>query len=74
MQPTELFDGGQVVDVLFEGLVVLPLDLQLGLQFLYQQLESRYFRLELHDIRGHGLSTKTGGSSRRLCLGGKRFG
>ena len=45
-----LIRGGQVVDVLFEGLVVLAFDLQLGLEFFYEELETGYFGLELHDV------------------------
>jgi hypothetical protein len=45
-----LLSGGQVVEVLFEGLVVLALDLQLGLEFLHQELETGNFGLEFEDV------------------------
>ena len=45
-----LFDGGQVVDVLLEGLVVLALDLQLGLELLHQELETGNFGFEFDDV------------------------
>ena len=38
------------MNVLFEGLVVLALDLQLGLEFLHQQLETSYFGFEFDDV------------------------
>ena len=49
-QESRLLRGGQVVNVLFEGLVVLALDLQLSLEFLHQKLETGYFGLELDDV------------------------
>ena len=38
-----LFDAGQVVEVLLEGLVVLALDLQLGLELFHQEFETGDF-------------------------------
>ena len=38
------------MDVLFEGLVVLALDLQLSLELLHQELETGYFGLEFDDV------------------------
>jgi hypothetical protein len=38
------------VDVLIEGLVVLALDLQLGLEFFHEELETGDFGFELDDI------------------------
>ena len=39
--PVEMsVDGGQVVEVLLEGLVVLALDLQLGLELFDQEFET----------------------------------
>lgn len=39
----ELVDGGQGLHVHFEGLIVLALDLQLGLQFFDEDFEARNF-------------------------------
>ena len=38
------------MDVLIEGLVVLAFDLQFGLEFFHQELETGYFGFELDDI------------------------
>jgi len=38
------------VNVLFEGLVVLALDLQLRLEFLHQELETGNFGFEFNDV------------------------
>lgn len=73
MPSLQLLRRGQVVDVLFEGLVVLALDLQLGLEFLYQELETGYFRLELDDVgAGAGSAEARSGGCCRLrtkCFG-----
>ena len=42
-----LFGAGQRFNFGFEGLVILAFELQLGLQFFYQQLEARDFGLKL---------------------------
>jgi hypothetical protein len=41
---------GQVVDLPFQGLVVLALELEFGLQLFHQQFEARYFRPEFLGI------------------------
>jgi hypothetical protein len=38
---------GEVVDLGFEGLVVLAFDLEFGLEFLYQEFQACYFGAEL---------------------------
>ena len=38
------------MEVLFEGLVVLTLDLQLGLEFLDEELETGDFSFEFDDV------------------------
>ena len=45
-----LVDCGKRFHVQFESLVVLPLDLQFGLQFFDQEFETRNFRLEFLDV------------------------
>lgn len=45
-----LIGGSEVVEVLLEGLVVLPLDLQLGLELPDEELETRDFRAQLQHI------------------------
>jgi len=39
----------------FEGLVVLALDLEFGLQFLDQQFQARDFSFQFLDVGGAGL-------------------
>ena len=70
----QLLRRGQVVDVLFEGLVVLALDLQLGLEFLYQELEAGDLRLELHDVGTRTRRAEAGGSGRNCRLRSERLG
>ena len=55
LQDRSLVDGGQGFYVQFEGLIVLALDLELGLQFFDQQFEARDFGFEFLDIGGTGL-------------------
>lgn len=50
---------GEGADVEFEGLVVLALDLQFGLQFLDEQFEARDFRAQFVDVGC--------GGSRAMC-------
>ena len=42
-----LFGAGQGVELGFEGLVVLALDLEFGLEFFHQEIEARDFGAEL---------------------------
>jgi hypothetical protein len=57
--PGLLFGGGEVVEVLLEGLVVLALDLQLGLELLDQQLESGNFCAQLDEVAAYGWSRRS---------------
>jgi hypothetical protein len=43
---------GEVVELGFEGLVVLALDLELGLEFLDQEFEARDFGAEFQGVGG----------------------
>lgn len=61
-----LFGGGQVVDVLIEGLVVLALDLQFGLELFDEELEASDFGFELYDVGTGRWSAK---ALRRRCFG-----
>lgn len=61
-----LFGVGESVDLEFEGLGVLALDVELGLEFFNEQLETGDFTTQLMDVGGAGRWT-----SRRLrALGG----
>ena len=42
----DLFGVGEVVELGFEGLIVLALDLELGLEFFDQEFEARDFGAE----------------------------
>src|SRR5258708_10920949 len=50
-----LVEGRQGCNVEFEGLVVLALDLEFGLQFLDQQFQARDFSFQFLDVGGAGL-------------------
>ena len=45
--------------MLVKGLVVLALDLQLGLEFLHQELETGDFGFQLDDVWARGRRAKT---------------
>ena len=63
-------------DVQFERLIVLSLDLQLGLEFFYEQFQPQDFRAEfLQVVRGRSSSSLGGqGSGLRRCRGSRRSG
>jgi len=63
---------GQVVDLGFQGLVVLAFDLEFGLEFLDQEFEARYFGAEfLRVVAGHGAKLRRRGWMRgRVVLAG----
>jgi len=67
-----LFGVGQVVDLGFQGLVVLAFDLEFGLEFLDQKFEARYFGAEfLRVVAGHGAKLRRRGWMRgRAVLAG----
>ena len=72
-----LLDGGQVVEVLLEGLVVLALDLQLGLELFDQEFETGDFGFQFDDVRAWDGRTETGRgwrSGRRRRGGARRKG
>ena len=45
---------GEGVDLEFEGLVVLALELELGLEFFHEQFEAGDFAAQFLDVRGAG--------------------
>jgi hypothetical protein len=71
-----LFDAGECADLGFEGLVVLALDLEFGLEFLDEQVEARDFHTEFVQVsrtggwapgrQGLGLLRNLGESWRRF--------
>jgi hypothetical protein len=61
---------GQVVDLGFEGLVVLAFDLEFGLEFLYEKFQARYFGSEfLRVVAGNGARLGLHGWLRGLDAG-----
>jgi len=49
-RPKKSLGVGEGVELEFEGLVVLALDLELGLEFFYQEFEARDFGAELGGV------------------------
>ena len=45
-----LLGAGQVLELGFEGLVVLALDLEFGLELFDQEIEARDFGAQLKDV------------------------
>ena len=50
----ELFHVGEGANLCFQSLIVLALDLQLGLEFLDEQVEMRNFDAQLLNVGGRG--------------------
>ena len=69
---SQLLGLGQGLDLLFESLIVLALDFQLGLELLDEQLEVRNFGAELSGIAARG--TRRPGGRRVLLRRGWRSG
>ena len=55
----------------FEGLVVLALDLEFGLEFFHQQLEARDFGLEFLDVACGGRRTYRRSKGLRVARDGR---
>lgn len=66
----ELVDGGQGFDVEFEGLIVLALDLEFGLEFFDEQLQARNLGFKFLDVGAAGLRAIRSGHVEivRRCL------
>ena len=70
-----LIDLGEGADVEFEGLVILALDLEFGLELLDQEFEVRNFCTKFVNVGGGGCGavSRWRGLRRRLLGGGVRL-